>query len=246
MNRFVHKLIFVLFAGLCLAPLARADLLDEEPITPAPGSSAAPSPTPPGAPVPTPSPVPAPGSGSGAKPGKKPSLSKEEGEPSKKPQQGGVLAPKGGGKKKAPGQKGDAEEPVLFESKGLRGLREKGFVELVENVVVSQGTMRLEADHAQVAYDEVTKEVVKVTADGNVKMFKTDEDSGDKIKAYGDTVIFMNKERIVTLEGNARLWRGADLVRGKKITYELDTGWIRADRVAGEVHPADKVPEAKP
>ena len=48
----------------------------------------------------------------------------------------------------------------------------------------------------------------------------------------------------VELEGNARLWRGADLVRGKKIIYEMDTGWIRADRVAGEVHPPEK--DAKP
>jgi hypothetical protein len=44
------------------------------------------------------------------------------------------------------------------------------------------------------------------------------------------------------MEGNARLWRGTDLVRGKKIVYEMDTGWIRGDRVAGELHPGDQKP----
>lgn len=177
--------------------------------------------------------------------GKAASLPKDEAEkPASAPSSGAVLAPKGGAKKKAPSEKSDGQQPVEFQTDGLNGLREKGYVELEKNVVVTQGSMRLEADHAQAYYDEVTRELIKVVCDGNVKMFKTDEDSGEKIKALGDSAVFMNKERKVTVEGNARLWRGNDLVRGKKIVYEMDSGWIRADRVAGEVHPTDK--DAKP
>lgn len=133
----------------------------------------------------------------------------------------------------------DSKQPVQFESKGLQALKEKGTAELIDDVVVTQGTMRMEADKAKIYYDDNVKDVVRVVAEGNVKIFKIDEETGEKIKAFGDRVEFDNKLRTVVLDGNPRLWRGADLVRGKKIIYELDTGWIRADRVAGEVHPQE-------
>jgi lipopolysaccharide transport protein LptA len=134
-----------------------------------------------------------------------------------------------------------SKEPVHFESKGLKGLREKGLVELVDDVVVTQGDLRLEADKAQVFFDEAAHDVVKVIADGNVKIFNIDQNTGEKLKAYGNQVVFLNKERRVIMEGNARLWRGEDsVIRGKKITYEMETGWIRADRVAGELSPSEK------
>lgn len=134
-----------------------------------------------------------------------------------------------------------AKEPVHFESKGLKGLREKGLVELVDDVVVTQGKFRLEAEKALVYFDEAAHDVVRVVADGNVKIFNLDEKTGEKLKAYGNQVVFFNKDRRVVMEGNARLWRGEDsVIRGKKITYEMDTGWIRADRVAGELAPTEK------
>jgi lipopolysaccharide export system protein LptA len=234
-------------------PTARADLLDEEPPAPAPttqppsngegtgGKSdqlddSGEDEEPLGEPTTTKPKTP---TGPTAPTIKKPvpSLPDDEPEAAHPSRSGGtVLAPKGGATKK----NDDSKQPVHFESKGLRGLREKGTVDLIENVIVEQGTMRLEADHAKVYFDEAAKDVTKVVADGNVKMFKIDEDSGENIKAFGNEVVFDNSARTVVLEGNARLWRGADLVRGKKITYEMDSGWIRADRVAGEVHPPEK------
>jgi lipopolysaccharide export system protein LptA len=225
------------------APTAFADLLDEEepaakppPSPQAPPASApkpasppkpatpqtSPKPAAPPAPAVQPAPrAPAPSSGSSAA-------------------SGASLAPKGN-KAGADGPAADdSKQPVHFESKGLRALKEKGTAELIQDVVVTQGTLRLEADKAKIYYDDDVKDVVRVVAEGNIKIFKVDEESGEKIKAFGDRVEFDNKARTVVLEGNARLWRGADLVRGKKITYELDSGWIKADRVAGEVHPPEE------
>lgn len=140
------------------------------------------------------------------------------------------------------GKAGSAkQEPVHFESKGLRGLREKGTVELIEDVIVTQGDLRLEADRAQIFYDEDQKEVAKVLATGNVKISNVEQSTGEKMKAYSNQVQFNNKDRTVVMEGNARLWRGSQsVIRGKKITYEIDSGWIKADRVAGELQPEEK------
>lgn len=170
-------------------------------------------------------------------------------EPSTAPKQQPKQPESKSGAKTEPGKKNDQNgkkaepaknEPVHFESKGLRGLREKGTVELIEDVVVTQGDLRMEADRAQIFYDENQREVMKVVATGNVKMFNVDKSTGEKMKAFCNEVHFLNSERTVVMEGNARLWRGTQsVIRGKKITYEIDSGWIKADRVAGELQPED-------
>ena len=55
---------------------------------------------------------------------------------------------------------------------------------------------------------------------------------------------FDNVARIVILKGDPKLWRGKDIVRGRKITYDLKTGWIKSDRVEGVVQSAQ--PAATP
>ena len=134
-----------------------------------------------------------------------------------------------------------SKSPVHFESRGLKGLREKGMVELLQDVIVTQDEMKLESDYAQVFFDEASHEVLKVIAQGNVKINGIDQNSGERFRAVGEKAVFLNGERTVVLEGNAKLWRGEDsVIRSRKITYEKNTGWIRADRVAGEVQAESK------
>jgi lipopolysaccharide transport protein LptA len=239
--------VLVLLAGAEARP-ARADLLDEEDPATAPTKA----PTPPskpgdsGAVKPTQPPT-MPTTPTAPKPTKSPSATSGTdvggGGASGNSAGGSFLAPKNPNKPRPVGRE---KQPVKFESRGLKGLREKGWVELESQVVVTQGNLRMEADKAQVFYDEAQKDVLKVLAEGNVKISNVDENTGEKLKAYGDQVVFHNKDRTVILEGNARLWRGEDsVIRGKKIVYELDTGWIRADRVAGELSPSagDSLPQ---
>ncbi len=147
-----------------------------------------------------------------------------------------VLAPT----KKKKVKKDAGKQPVHFESNGARGIRDKGKFELIDNVVVTQGTMRMEADKATVFADQKTNDVKTVHATGKVKLFQEDEETGERLKAFGDKMVFDNVKRTVILSGNARLWRGPSLIRGKKITYELDTGWIYADKIVGEMRSGEE------
>lgn len=223
----------LVLVAVLAAPMARADLLDEED----PTVKATPTQT-----------STATGNGTAKEP-KEPKSPKAEPaikEPTPHPKGTAatgpgttVIPPKKPGKGNGKGKKD--KEPVHFESKGLKGLREKGMVELVQDVVVTQGDMKMEADHAQVFFDEANHEVKKVVAEGNVKVNGVDENSGQKFRAYGNQGVFLNKERTVVMEGNVKLWRGEDsVVRSKKMTYEMDTGWIKMDRVTGELAPGDK------
>lgn len=105
-------------------------------------------------------------------------------------------------------------------------------VELSQDVLVTQEDMKLESDYAQVFFDEASHEVTRVVAQGHVRINGVDQNSGEKFRALGERAVFLNSERTVVLDGNAKLWRGEDsVIRSKKITYEMNTGWVRADEL---------------
>jgi lipopolysaccharide transport protein LptA len=146
--------------------------------------------------------------------------------------------------------------PVYFQSTGAQGLRTKGLFVLEKDVVVTRGdkdkeVMRLEADRAEVYFDEGEKSnkkdrgLVKVIADGKpVKINGIDVNSGDRFKAFSDRATFFNKERKVVLDGHARIVRGSDSeLTGDKIEYEMATGWIRISNSRGTMSAEkDKAP----
>ncbi len=153
----------------------------------------------------------------------------------------GIPSPKPQEKGKTKGSKRKSTRaPVQFESKALQAMKDQNRVMLKEDVIVTQGDFRLEADEATIYFDPVTREANKVIAVGRVKAFKSDPELKQRVKAECNEAVFHNQERKMILRGNAKLWRGEDLVRGKQITYELDTGWIKADRVEGVVQPGGK------
>ena len=82
--------------------------------------------------------------------------------------------------------------------------------------------------------------VQKVEIRGHVKVSKFSEEPNETITAKGDRAFFFNAKRRVTLVGNARLWRGGHLIKGNKITYQLDTGMITVDQAQGVVQPEKK------
>lgn len=200
---------------------------------------------------PEPTPLPTKASTPASKPSKQSSASAPSGAPATP-----TTAPAGSAKTK-PGAKSDGKkpaknddqakrrEPVQLKSKGLRGTKDKGVVELSEDVVVTQGDLQLKANHAKVYFDEKADEVTQVVVTGNVKVTKASDDPKDRIVANGNEGVFYNSERKVTLKGNAQLKRGDDVIKGKQITYELETGWVSVDTVEGVMQPGEKGTEKK-
>jgi lipopolysaccharide export system protein LptA len=134
-----------------------------------------------------------------------------------------------------------SQEPINFASQGAMAVKDPSVVELVKDVVLTQADMRMESDRVKAFMDQATNQPVKIVATGNVKLFKDDIDPTKRVRAVGNEAVFYNADRKVILRGNPKLWRGDDLIRGKEITYELDTGWVKVDRVEGVL-----VPKASP
>lgn len=214
---------------LVAAPLLRADLDDEE----TPSNIATPQPINPPLESPTPQPKATPAKTPPAPPapGKQPAASKKS---------GGTSSNNVKKTRTTPGEGDERKQPVTFKSKGLRATKEKGVMELSEDVVVTQGDLQLRANHAKVYYNDNRDEVSKVVVTGNVKINKSSQDPKERITGVGNEGVFYNSERKVILRGNAQLIRGDDVLRGKQITYELDTGWISVDNVEGVMQPGEK------
>lgn len=136
-------------------------------------------------------------------------------------------------------------EPINFQSDNLTGIRRDGMVELIENVVVTQSDLRLESNKAKIFFDEASKEVKNLFAFGNVKITKKDEVSGKPIKAFGESAEYDNEKQIMTLRGDAKLYKGDDVINGNVIYYNLKTGWIKAEQVKGVVNPSSNKPEGR-
>ena len=129
---------------------------------------------------------------------------------------------------------------VKFWSRSLSGFRDQGSVILEEDVVVTQDDIRLEADKATIFFESKSHDVKEVHAIGSVKFSRIDPDTRQPIRAEGREAVFSNAKRMVTMKGEPVLHRGDDVVRGKVIYYDLNNGWVKADRVEGVVQPATK------
>lgn len=137
-------------------------------------------------------------------------------------------------------RKDRAKQPIRLESEGRTTYaRSGGLIHLRKNVVITQADLRLRADEAKVHVDEEQKDnsIKKVEVIGNVKITKSDADPSKRVTARGQQGEFLNSKQEIILSGNARLWRGGHLIRGKKIIYNLISGLISVDEAVGVVQP---------
>lgn len=135
-----------------------------------------------------------------------------------------------------------SKAPIELKSQGQTTYaRNGGLIQLREDVVITQADLRLQSDEAKIYLNETSEEndVEKVEVYGQVKMTKFDEIPSERVTARGERAVFFNSRQKVELIGNARLWKGGHLIRGKKITYDIPTGMITVDQAVGVVRPEE-------
>jgi lipopolysaccharide transport protein LptA len=143
-------------------------------------------------------------------------------------------------------------DPIHWVASSLRVDQKTRRLYLKGNVIVTQGTLRLEADEAVIRFDS-RDEVNEIFASGNVRMRKDSYNPDEIVDATGDEAIFYNREQKIELKGyagsssaearQAVIRRGASMrsrenqLASKKITYYIKSGWFHADRVEGTIQP---------
>jgi lipopolysaccharide export system protein LptA len=130
-----------------------------------------------------------------------------------------------------------SNSPIKFKGKSFSGDREGGLIVLEEDVLVTQDDLRISANKATITLQKSTNNVSQILAEGKVRFYKLDPETKEPVRAMSQEALFDNQSRTVVLKGEPTLIRGNDTVKGKQITYDLNSGWVKATRVEGIVQP---------
>lgn len=130
--------------------------------------------------------------------------------------------------------------PVHFQCDGGATYSQNGLTALMEkNVVITQDDLRLQSDEAKLNFNpkEASERVKSAILEGKVSIARYSTDPSERMNAKSDRATFDNVKQIVTLDGNARLWREGDLLKGERIIYDLTTGQVKIDKAQGVMQP---------
>jgi lipopolysaccharide export system protein LptA len=84
------------------------------------------------------------------------------------------------------------------------------------NVVAKQEDVTLYANTLVIIYDQGTKKLKEIIATGNVKVVQQDR------RATGQKVTFDQDQNKVTLDGDAVVREGTNVIRGERITFYVE------------------------
>jgi lipopolysaccharide export system protein LptA len=115
----------------------------------------------------------------------------------------------------APAAEGNSGS-VIVDSDSLESMQKEGLSVFKGNVVAKQNNSVQYADRMEVYTDSKTDRLERVVSTGNVRIITRDCRMGTASRTE-----YYDAEQRVVLIGNARVWRGPDIVTGERITIYL-------------------------
>jgi len=137
-------------------------------------------------------------------------------------------------------EKADRDKPVNLEADTvtLDDIRKVSVYQ--GNVILSQGTMMLRADHVQVTQN--AEGLDKVTATGRPVSFRQKVEGRDEfIEGFASRIEYDNLNSQLELIGQAHLRRGSDELRGAQISYNANTEFYKVIGQPDATSPAGRV-----
>ena len=119
----------------------------------------------------------------------------------------------------------NSDAPVHFDAGHLELLDKQDRALLTGGVVITQADLRLTSARGVVAYTSGSggATIQRFDASGDVVITRGNEN------ARGDVGVYDVQQHIITLVGNVELHRGADVLHGARLVYDLDSGLARVD-----------------
>lgn len=103
-----------------------------------------------------------------------------------------------------------------------------GITTYTGNVVIEQGTMKLQADSI-VATLSAKKEIQTITAKGQLAKFQQQIDSNKGLaRGEAQTIVYNAETGILTLTGKAYLYQDGSSIRGNSLKYSMNKGDVEA------------------
>ena len=135
-------------------------------------------------------------------------------------------------------EKADREKNIEFQGDSGGGNAESKTGELVGHVVITQGTMAIQAD--RVTFKQNADNSLSATAYGNPVHFREKRDGADDYyEGYAQRIVYDGEKRFIELFDNALLKKSGDEIRSNYITYSAAT-----EKFTAEGRPDSKPPAA--
>jgi len=110
----------------------------------------------------------------------------------------------------------NSRAPIDISSDTVEATQKQNTVTFKGNVIAKQENTTVSANLLVITYDVDNKRVKEIVASGNVKVVSQDR------RATGQKVVFNQDENKVTLEGDAVIREGENVVRGERVTYYIN------------------------
>jgi lipopolysaccharide transport protein LptA len=129
------------------------------------------------------------------------------------------LAPKSTGKKDGINKK----TPLKITSDQMKSYKKRNLVSFIGHVIAYKDDMTIHADQIDVYSNTTQKEMEKIVATGNVKLYKED------MEGTCEQGIYEEYEKKLTLIGNAVVIKKDNVIKGSKIVYLLEEESVLAE-----------------
>lgn len=124
----------------------------------------------------------------------------------------------------------DIEQPIKIEADKAVIDDTSGVATYEGNVVVTQGSIQINANKVILNYTE-KQTLGKVVALGEPARFKQTPDEGKPdINATAKQMEYLADTHVIQLTQDAQLWQGKDAFSGQRIKYNTQGGIIEADK----------------
>lgn len=122
----------------------------------------------------------------------------------------------------------DWQQEIVILSDQAKIDRASGTVIYTGNVVLTQGTLRIEADRLT-AYRAADNQLEKAIAEGKLARYQQQIQPNDPLTyAQAQRIEFYSQQQRAILIGQARVMREDNLLSGEHITYDLNTEVVTA------------------
>jgi len=124
----------------------------------------------------------------------------------------------------------DAKQPIMIEADTATIDDANGIAIYEGNVIVTQGSIRINAAKVTLRYTE-RQDLEKVVAEGNPAKFKqTPDGKKPDLHANSKRMEYLANENMLHLTKQAKLWQGDNTFTGDQVMYDTKKGIIRANK----------------
>lgn len=129
--------------------------------------------------------------------------------------------------------KNDTEQPINIDSGSQSLDMEKNIVTFSDNVVITQGSIKVHADKVTIIRQEGKREILD--ANGTPVTFQQTLDDGKLVQGKARSVHYDLGTEFLTLTGNAELKQQDSVIQSGKITYDVKKQQLKAGNSNGRV-----------